>query len=219
MNVIVIGTDSRDRKVVPRSRLRLALPLGLLLLLLPAVLTAAAQSDSLPPAAAPAAADSLCLAADSAAADSGLAPGILGRPAAGDTLALSWGKDRLGGGLRWVWNIAAVLIVFALLIVFLQFLRRFSHQSIGSAGGQDGRFGVLQQYQLGPKRSVAVLKLLDRIYVVGITEAGMTLLSEIKDPQEVARIESLLPRSSAGPGQNFQELYDRLIRRMRGDRP
>ena len=50
-------------------------------------------------------------------------------------------------------------------------------------------------FVLGPNRSVCIVELAERVFVLGVTEHSITLLREITDPEEIER----LHRSSLAP--------------------
>ena len=52
--------------------------------------------------------------------------------------------------------------------------------------GQGGR--ILEHLPLGPNRSVCVVELAERVFLLGVTEHSITLLREITDAEEIERI-------------------------------
>jgi flagellar protein FliO/FliZ len=88
---------------------------------------------------------------------------------------------------------------------------------------------VLAQRTLQPRRSVMVLKVLNKVLVVGMTEQGMTLLTEIADGASLAELEEKLSATDRGPilwpamagGKSFSEQfnqYKNLISGRKGRR-
>lgn len=58
---------------------------------------------------------------------------------------------------------------------------------------------VLGSRMLAPKRSVHVLKVLNRVIVVGVTEGGMTSLSEIDDDETLRVVEERIALRTQNP--------------------
>jgi flagellar biogenesis protein FliO len=69
--------------------------------------------------------------------------------------------------------------------------------------------GVLGHRMLTPKRSVHVLRVLNKVIVVGMTEGGMSTLAEIEDTASLQRIDERLAEESAiaGPFAKYVERY------------
>jgi len=55
---------------------------------------------------------------------------------------------------------------------------------------------VLSISYLGPKRALILVEILDRIMLVGATECDIRLLTEFKDPEEIARLRALTGKTS-----------------------
>jgi flagellar biosynthetic protein FliO len=80
---------------------------------------------------------------------------------------------------------------FSLLLVLglmygLAFLYKKYFLAQGKQDSSQVEIELLGRRTLGPKRSVAVLKVFDRVIVVGMTEDGMRTLSEMGDPRPPA---------------------------------
>ena len=81
-----------------------------------------------------------------------------------------------------------------------------------SAAGETGG-GYLAGYEeadprlpLGPNRSVCVVELFGRIFVLGVTDTNIRLITEIDDPETVEEIRSAEPPA----GGVFQEQFGSL---------
>ena len=55
-----------------------------------------------------------------------------------------------------------------------------------AAAGNGGR--ILANLALGPNRSVCVVELADRVFMLGVTEHSITLLREVTDAEEIERL-------------------------------
>jgi len=111
-------------------------------------------------------------------------------------------------------NIAYILIVLGLLILFLHLLRKVAASPLSPARGGP-EFQILRQYHLGQKRSVALVKFFNRLLLVGISDSGMSTLAEITDPQEVEAMIAGLNDKKAGKEGSFREIYQNLLSRVR----
>ena len=111
-------------------------------------------------------------------------------------------------------NISYVLIVIGLLILFLHFLRKFVNRPVGPASAGE-HFQVLQQFHLGPKKSISLVKIYDRLLFLGVTETTITTLLEITGEEEVEQILAQLDDSRKERQTNFREIYQGLLSRFK----
>ena len=93
-------------------------------------------------------------------------------------------------GVSWWSTIAYVLsllavfaVVFVMAYVAAKFLGGRFNARISGHGGR-----VLENLPLGPNRSVCIIEMADRVFLLGVTDQSITLLSEIIDPDEVERL-------------------------------
>jgi flagellar protein FliO/FliZ len=93
--------------------------------------------------------------------------------------------------------------VLGLMFLVVFALKRFVFQ--GRANGAPGiDIEVLGQRSLQPKRSVVVLKVMNKIIVVGMSDQGMQTLTEINDERSLAEAEEQLFSAQAGGGWHNQ---------------
>ena len=101
--------------------------------------------------------------------------------------------------------VVSLFAVFAFVVILAYFAARAfgknSMQRLAARGGQ-----VYLQLPLGPNRSVCVVELFGRVFVLGVTDANIHLITEIDDPETVDEIRSSAP---AGGGV-FQEQFGSL---------
>ncbi len=113
-------------------------------------------------------------------------------------------------------NVSMVLIVMGLLVLFLHFLRKFLFKPLG--GGISGeQFRVIRQFHLGPKKSVTLVRLADRLLLLGVTDSTITTLAEIDDPDEVSRIVEDAAGEGGEQGGGFKNIYQNLLSRGKKD--
>ncbi len=91
----------------------------------------------------------------------------------------------------------SLLAAFAFVLILAYFVSRFLSgrfaKAAGAAGGQ-----LLSHLPLGPNRSVCIVELAERVFVLGVTEHSITLLREITDPEEIERLHRSSLASSGG---------------------
>lgn len=71
----------------------------------------------------------------------------------------------------------SLLIIIGIIYISVFLMRRLSGRRTG--GGRGKTIQVIEQTFLSPKKSVCLLKLADRAVLVGITEANISLLTEM----------------------------------------
>lgn len=77
----------------------------------------------------------------------------------------------------------ALFLVLALLLLASYFLRRYGHK-IGVGASRRTGLELVGQLPLGPRRGVAVVRFLDRVLVLGVTEHQVNLLTELIEEKE-----------------------------------
>jgi flagellar biosynthetic protein FliO len=75
----------------------------------------------------------------------------------------------------------------------------------GKADNAQVEVELLGRRVLGPKRSVVVLKVFDRVIVVGMTEDGMRTLSEMPDPRPPVSLAGAEEGAAAPAARSFGE--------------
>lgn len=140
--------------------------------------------------------------------------GLESIPGSRSSEPFDFSRHQKNSGISLIWVISAILIVFALLILFLHFLRKFVYRPLGGFASR-GQFELLRQFHLGPKKSIALVKIFNRLFILGVTETSITTLSEIHDPQEVAEIESKFADPKKAQNPNFREIYQGFLSRVK----
>ena len=116
--------------------------------------------------------------------------------------------DPRPSAVSWWSTVAYVVSLFAVFafVVILAYVvaRAFgknSMQRLAARGGQ-----VYLQLPLGPNRSVCVVELFGHVFVLGVTDANIHLITEIDDPETVEEIRTATPSE----GGVFQEQFGSL---------
>ena len=110
--------------------------------------------------------------------------------AKGGYLAGYENSDPRPTSISW-WSTIAYLVSLFAIFVFVVGLAYFAARFIGGKFAQQklgygGR--ILSHLPLGPNRSVCVIEMSGRVFMLGVTEHSITLLSEITDPDEIDRL-------------------------------
>lgn len=124
---------------------------------------------------------------------SDVSEGIISRPTGNS-------KQPAFGGLSTTRTIIALAVVLALIIGVSAVLRRFNPTARGFARG--GCLQVLVRTSIGAKQSLCLVKLSDRLILLGVSPNHIAALDSIDEPEDVAHIiglvESGKPNSITG---------------------
>lgn len=118
----------------------------------------------------------------------------------------------------------SLLAVFVVVAAMAYFASRFLSGRFGqSVPGEDGR--ILAHLPLGPNRSVCVVEIAERIFMLGVTEHSITLLREVTDAGEMERLHRRDFGSQGGVGDlfsaqsgSFEQFARRIPSLFRGPR-
>ncbi len=83
--------------------------------------------------------------------------------------------------------IGALALVLGLLFGVMYFVKRFMSQ-VAPASDNQALINIISSRYLGPKSSIILVEVLDRLIVVGISNQQMTTLACIDDPLAIAEI-------------------------------
>ncbi len=115
----------------------------------------------------------------------------------------------LATGQGWLMQTLGAMAIVIVLIFALKFVAtRWTRRSLG---GGASVVEVLTRVTVAPRSSVVLLRLGERVLVVGDGPGGMRTLAEVDDPDEVADV--LAAVTAAQPGsvtQSFRQLFDRF---------
>ena len=118
--------------------------------------------------------------------------------------------DPRPSAVSWWSTVAYVVSLFAVFafVVLLAYIvaRAFGKQSMQRLAARGGQ--VYLQLPLGPNRSVCVVELFGRVFVLGVTDASVRLITEINDPETVEEIRSTAPAEGGVLQEQFGSLSD-----------
>ena len=112
------------------------------------------------------------------------------------------------------WSTLAYLLslvaVFAVVVTLAYFTAKFIGGRFNAARSSGGG-RVLENLPLGPNRSVCVVKIAGRVFLLGVTENNITLLSEITDDEEIETLQENAPENGfVKDFGTFSELVQKL---------
>lgn len=87
--------------------------------------------------------------------------------------------------------LSALAVVLGLMIAAAWVMRRVLQRTGTGGAADEGMIRIVSSRYLGPKSSILVMDILDRIVVVGLSGGRMTLLATISDPEAVGRVRSV----------------------------
>jgi flagellar biosynthetic protein FliO len=126
------------------------------------------------------------------------------RPKASQTVAHPQSK---AGLLGWK-DVVPLLTVLALIAVAVFVLKRFMPAKTLLTGG--GALEIVARLSLSPKQTLVLVKMGRRLVLLGTTTDGITALSEVTDPDQVA---ILLGQAAGGDSRAMAEAFSRSIER------
>jgi flagellar protein FliO/FliZ len=103
------------------------------------------------------------------------------------------------------WLIIKTLFVLALFIGGFYFFYKFVAQKSGfNLSGQEA-VRILSTVTLGTNKFIQIIDVAGKIFLLGVTDNNINLLTEIKDKEEIDRIRLLSSRSTPVQGAKFQD--------------
>ena len=106
-------------------------------------------------------------------------------------------------------TLGSLLGVLGLMVGIVVVLRKYVYKG-ESAGSPIVEVDVLGHRALGPKRSVHVLRVLDKVIVIGVTESGMASLAEISDAESLHTIDRRIAEQMKTPA-SFSTYVDKYL--------
>ena len=90
------------------------------------------------------------------------------------------------------WSTLAYLVSLFAIFGFVVVMAYFAARLLGGkfarhmASGHGGN--ILSNLPLGPNRSICLVEMAGRVFLIGVTDSAITMLSEITDPEEIERL-------------------------------
>ena len=113
-----------------------------------------------------------------------------------------------GSLLSTISYVITLLLTFAFVMFLAYFASRLLGKKLGASSDMMGR-RILQIIPLGGIRSIQVVDIAGKIFVLGVTEHSITLLQEITDSNEISRLRKSSDDSD-GSG-TFERIYQEQV--------
>ncbi len=109
------------------------------------------------------------------------------------------------------WLIFKTILIMGLIVAgFYYFLRYVTRKTAVQVLGQDA-VQVLSMVPIGQNKYLQIVDLAGKLFVLGIAENSINLITEIDDKSEIDRIRLLSTKSSGERGKGFQEYIARHL--------
>ncbi len=109
------------------------------------------------------------------------------------------------------WLMLKTLLVLGLLAVGFYMFFRFIQQKSGIQLSGQNVVQVLSVVPLGPGKTLHVVDMAGKVFLLGASENNISLLTEIKDKDEIDRIRLLSSRTAPVAGKGFQEFLTEQV--------
>ncbi len=86
-------------------------------------------------------------------------------------------EGTLDMGLAGIKMASALFIILGLILLGFYLLKRYGHKA-GLGMGSGNRLKIMEALSLGPKKSVIVVRFLNKDLVLGVTDSNINLLTE-----------------------------------------
>lgn len=104
-----------------------------------------------------------------------------------------------------IWMIFKTLIVLGLFVGGFYMFYKFVTQKAGLQVSGHEAIKILSMVPVGPNRSLQLIDVAGKVYLLGISESGISMLTEIKEKEEIDRIRLLSSRSTPVKDLTFQD--------------
>jgi flagellar protein FliO/FliZ len=108
-------------------------------------------------------------------------------------------------------------IIIALLYIGLKAFKKKMMGGSGSNRGSGRYLEVLENKLIGSQKHVTLVKVGNRILVLGVAEGGVNLLSQIDNPEEIKILLSGNSQNENGVTGSFSETIDAFLSRFKKD--
>jgi flagellar biosynthetic protein FliO len=107
-----------------------------------------------------------------------------------------------------------LVVIIALIILTLSIVRRFVRPSGRIASGS-GSLKVVGTLFLEPKKGIYLVKIVDRMLILGVTEGNISILEKVKDTDEMERLEQVFNGNREPFSLHFPEKLRLAIKKQR----
>lgn len=110
-------------------------------------------------------------------------------------------------------SLVSMILVLALIIAVIYFVMNFFKKSINGNGKKDDPYlRKVAHLNLGPGKSVQVVTILDNCYVLGVSDSGINLISELDDKELVSAMNVSADKAAkTSKAKNFAEVLEMFL--------
>ena len=110
-------------------------------------------------------------------------------------------------------SLACMVMVMGGVLLLAYWYSRFLGKSYGKTKS-GANLKVLEQIRLGPDKQLLLVRLQNHVYLLGVSQNGIQLLTELEGDYTGQETEEAENRSPGFAG--FQEIYDSLCQKKKG---
>lgn len=115
---------------------------------------------------------------------------------------------RTGGA----WSFIKMILVLALVVVIIYLLMNFFKKTVNGPETDDPYLRKVAQINLGPGKSVQIVTILEKGYVLGVSDSGVTLISELDDKELINAMNLTADKKAAtSKARNFTEVLEMFL--------
>ena len=128
------------------------------------------------------------------------------------------GQQTGGGssvGTNSVWLLLRMIVVLAVVLALIYLLTRLMKRSIAPGVEDDQFLRKVASITLSPGKTVQVVTLIDKAYLVGVSDGGISLLAEITDHELIDAMNLYADKQgNTGRPRNFAEVLELFMPRQ-----
>ena len=122
-----------------------------------------------------------------------------------DVLSGAYGGAEINFFMSLVKVAVALVFTLALLVAAVWFIKRFlSARSVPGLSG--GAISIMEIQYIGPRKSIALVRIAGRVFIIGISDQSMSTLGELL-PEDIANLPDNAPSSTG-----FSSILKRFTR-------
>lgn len=111
-------------------------------------------------------------------------------------------------------TLGLLIVIIALIVLTLSVLRRVIRPG-GRGGSNPGAMRVVGTLFLEPKKGIYLVKVVDRLLILGVTEGNITMLEKVGEGPEIEKMEQAFSGNRDLFSLNFPERLRRALKKNR----
>lgn len=118
-------------------------------------------------------------------------------------------QDSRGGLFSGIWVFLRMILVLAIVLVLIWLLFKFLKKNSLIISDDDKFLRRAASVSLGPGKSVQIITLIDKAYLLGVTDNSINLISEIQDTELINALNLYADKTqNASKPKNFTEILE-----------